>query len=457
MSWTTVVWAMGASACLTVSAIHLVIGLRRPAAANLLVFATGLAVAVLAAFELTLMKSPVPEEHAWLLRWAHVPIAAIVVCLVLFVWTHVWSGRRWLGWLAIGFRLSCLVLNFLVEPNFNFSRITGVRPVRFLGETASLTAGTPSRRGLLGLFASLLLIAFLLDATRAAWRQRARPTAIVGTSITIFIVIVTVLNVLTLSGVLPLPFLISLSYLGVVAAMGYELGFAVIRASQLELEVAKSRLELAHLSRVTLLGELSGSLAHEINQPLAAILANAQAGERILSRDGAHPGELRAILSDIIAADTRASEVIRRLRALLKKGEMELKPLGVAEIVRESLDLLRSDLLYRGVNVSADLPPGLPQAVGDRTQIQQVVVNLVTNACDAMEGNGGGERSLFVRAAAQDGGVLVSIADRGPGFSTEQFAHIFEPFFTTKTNGLGLGLVVCRTIVSAHRGGPSAR
>src|SRR5262249_30303752 len=160
MSWTTVVWAMGASACLTVSAIHLVIGLRRPAAANLLVFATGLAVAVLAAFELTLMKSPVPEERAWILQWAPGPLAALVVCLVLLVGPCVWSGRRWLGWRAIGLRLSPLVLNFLVDPIFNFSRITGVRPARFLGETVYLTAGTPSRRGLLGLSASLLLIAF---------------------------------------------------------------------------------------------------------------------------------------------------------------------------------------------------------------------------------------------------------------------------------------------------------
>jgi two-component system, LuxR family, sensor kinase FixL len=586
MSWPTVVWAMGASACLTLSAIHLVIGLRRLTPANFLVFATGLAVATLAGFELALMKSPVPEEHARLLRWVHVPIAVIVICLVLFVWTHVWSGRRWLGWMAIGGRALCLVLNFLVQPNFNYSRISGVRPVRFLGETIFLTVGTVSPRGLLGLLSSFLLIAFLADATGAALRRRERrPTALVGASITVFMTFVALLTFFTMQGVLSLPFMISLCYLGVVAAMGYELGFDVIRVSQLgeelkasevarresekrmslaaaaagvefwhfdastgeywisekgrslrgfgreeridaqhffdsvhpedreplraalesairkeepfegeyrvvgaggetvwvasrgsveagpdgrrqlrgtsadvtrrkvaELEVVRNRLELAHLSRVTLLGELSGSLAHEINQPLAAILANAQAGQQILSGDGRNSEEIREIFADIVAADTRASEVIRRLRALLKKGEVELKPLRISEVVQDALDLLRSDLLYRRVNVFAQLPRDLPAAIGDRTQIQQVVVNLVTNACDAMDGNEDRERWLSVRAAAHDGGLLVAVGDRGPGFSAEESERLFDPFFTTKPHGLGLGLAVCRTIVSAHGG-----
>src|SRR5262249_23921952 len=164
----------------TVSAIHLVIGLRRPAAANLLVFATGLAVAVLAAFELTLMKSPVPEEHAWLLRWAHVPIAAIVVCLVLFVWTHVSSGPRALRGLSTAWRVLRSSRISPHTPTFICPGSGAAPPPGSPGKRFCCPAAPPSRRGLLGLSASLLLIAFLLDATRAAWRQRSRPTAIVG-------------------------------------------------------------------------------------------------------------------------------------------------------------------------------------------------------------------------------------------------------------------------------------
>src|SRR5512143_936637 len=132
MSWTTVVWAMGASACLTLSAINLFVGVRRRAPANLIFFLMGLAVAALAGFELALMKSPDPEEHGRILRWAHVPIFVMIVSLVFFVLTYLHAGRRWLGWSVIGLRALSLVLNFLIRPNLNYSRIEAVRPIRFL-------------------------------------------------------------------------------------------------------------------------------------------------------------------------------------------------------------------------------------------------------------------------------------------------------------------------------------
>ena len=227
----------------------------------------------------------------------------------------------------------------------------------------------------------------------------------------------------------------------------------VTRRKRAELEAARRREELAHLSRVTLLGELSGSLAHELNQPLTAILSNAQAAQRFLDEGAGRLADVRSILADIVAEDRHAGEVIRRHRLLLKKGEVALQPLDLAEEAGEVLRLVRGDLLRSGVVATAELPAGLPAALGDRVQIQQVILNLITNACDAVGSAGPADRRIVVRAAADDGaGVCVSVSDRGPGIPAEAVDRLFEPFFTTKADGMGLGLAVCRSIISAHGG-----
>jgi two-component system, LuxR family, sensor kinase FixL len=227
----------------------------------------------------------------------------------------------------------------------------------------------------------------------------------------------------------------------------------VTRRKDAELEAARQRGELAHLSRVTLLGELSGSLAHELNQPLTAILSNAQAALRFLDDGGRNLEEIRAILADIVAEDKHAGEVIRRLRLLMKKGEVHLQPMDISEVADEVMRLVRSDLVRQGVAATAELPAGLPRALGDRVQVQQVILNLVTNACDAMRSAKPADRRIVVRAESADGArVRVSVSDRGEGIPAAGADRIFEPFFTTKSDGMGLGLAVCRTIIAAHGG-----
>ena len=222
---------------------------------------------------------------------------------------------------------------------------------------------------------------------------------------------------------------------------------------QAELEVQQQRGELAHLSRVTMLGELSGSLAHELNQPLTAILSNAQAAQRFLAHDNADLNEVRDILADIVAEDKRAGEVIRRLRLLLKKGEVQHQPFDLNEAVREVLKLVRSDLVNQGVAVHTELAPALPAVNADRVQLQQVLLNLVMNACDAMAGGPAGDHKLIIRTGlVGDEGIRVSVADRGVGLAPDNLEKVFEPFFTTKVQGMGLGLSVCRTIITAHGG-----
>jgi two-component system, LuxR family, sensor kinase FixL len=227
----------------------------------------------------------------------------------------------------------------------------------------------------------------------------------------------------------------------------------ITERKQTELEIAQQRNELAHLSRVTMLGELSGSLAHELNQPLTAILSNTQAAQRFLAQDNVDLDNLRDILKDIVAEDKRAGEIIRRLRLLLKKGEVQQQPLDLNEVVQEVLKLVRSDLVNHGVAAHAELAANLPAVKADRVQIQQVLLNLVMNACDAMAGVPAGDRQLTVRTGPADGeGVCLSIADCGTGIAPDNLEQVFGPFFTTKAHGRGRGLAICRSIVVSHGG-----
>jgi PAS domain S-box-containing protein len=221
-------------------------------------------------------------------------------------------------------------------------------------------------------------------------------------------------------------------------------------------EAARHRAELAHLSRVTMLGELSGSLAHELNQPLAAVLSNAQAALRFLDGGPEQLDEVRDCLVDIVESDKRAGDVIRRLRTLLKKEEVEFHPLDLNEVVVDVLRLTRSDLLNRNVTIATRLATGLESVLGDRVQLQQVLLNLVMNACDAMEALPYGRRLEVRTGGSEAGKVEVVVSDVGKGIPPDQLESIFEPFVTSKAEGMGMGLAVCRTIVKTHGGSLTA-
>ncbi len=222
---------------------------------------------------------------------------------------------------------------------------------------------------------------------------------------------------------------------------------------------SRQRDEIAHLSRVAMLGELSGALAHELNQPLATILTNAQAALRLLHlRGAAAPTQvLNDILSDIVAEDRRAGEIIQRLRQWLRKEHPEPVALAVNDVVLDALHLVRNDLLQRGVNVQLELAGDLPSVDGDRVLLQQVLLNFVLNACDAMDGLPMPHMLRVRSCASSNGGVRVEVLDRGRGIAPEMLPLMFEPFETTKPGGMGMGLAVCRNIVESHRGRVLAR
>jgi two-component system, LuxR family, sensor kinase FixL len=216
--------------------------------------------------------------------------------------------------------------------------------------------------------------------------------------------------------------------------------------------LARNRQELAHLTRVSMLGELAASLAHELNQPLTAILSNAQAAQRFMGREPIDLEEMRDIHRDLVADTNRASDILRRIRALVKKGELELAPLSIAGVVGDVARLVHSDAIVRGIDVKLDIDAQLPLVRGDRVQLQQVVLNLLLNAFDATDEHSV-ERSVLVRAVREGANrVCVSVRDEGHGLDAALAAHLFEPFCTSKRDGLGLGLSISRSIVEMHGG-----
>ncbi|HEV7499774.1 MAG TPA: PAS domain-containing protein, partial [Vicinamibacteria bacterium] len=226
----------------------------------------------------------------------------------------------------------------------------------------------------------------------------------------------------------------------------------VTERKQAEHEARELREELAHVGRVTSLGALTGSLAHEINQPLASIMANAQAALRMIAAPQIDLPELRETLSDIVSDDRRAGEVLRRLRALLTKEVPENKPLDIKSAMEEILQLLHSDVVMRRVALEVDFAPDLPPVHGDRVQLQQVALNLLINAFEAVQDLDLERRRVRLQTARQDGHVVVSVVDQGRGIATDDMARVFEPFYTTKPDGMGLGLPICRTIAVSHGG-----
>jgi len=220
---------------------------------------------------------------------------------------------------------------------------------------------------------------------------------------------------------------------------------------QAELAVQSQREELAHISRVTTLGELSGALAHELNQPLAIMLSNVQAAQRLLDREPPDLQEVREILHDIVREDRRAGEVIQKMRDLLRRGETRFAVQDLNLLVDESVALMHSELLSAGVSLERSTDAILPGVMGDRVQLLQVILNLLRNACDATRSLPSGKRCIHLATGLRSGRVFLSVRDQGAGI-TGNIEQVFQPYFTTKVDGLGLGLSICRSIMQAHHG-----
>lgn len=222
-----------------------------------------------------------------------------------------------------------------------------------------------------------------------------------------------------------------------------------------EAALAESTRNLAHASRLALVGELTASIAHEINQPLGAILSNAEAAELLIERGSLD--EVRCILADIRKDDLRASKVIQQVRDLVGKCPPQIASLRMNEVVAEALHLASADARRRGVTIESDLADGLPEIEGELVQFKQLLLNLILNGMDAMASKPPAQRRIIVRTACENGRTVeISVSDAGQGIASAHLPHLFESFFTTKEHGMGLGLAMVRSIAEAHRGTVSA-
>jgi two-component system, LuxR family, sensor kinase FixL len=581
MNWITIIWAMVVSACLTLAIMNLLIWCKkRTAWASLLFSLSALATAVLAGCEFWMMRAQTPEQFATALRWLHVPVWVIIVTLIGFVLVHLRAGRRWLAWTVCTLRTFTLLLNFLVGQNLNYIEVSRLRPIPFLYESVSVAIGVSNPLMLIGQLSLLLFLIFVADAAITVWRRGDRRQAlVVGGSIVFFVLAGTVQSMLVLRQIIQTPLTLSLLFMGVVAAMAYEMSEEVLRSVQLaedlrkkegwlslatdsagvglwlwdfgtnliwitektgmlyefssdgqipfeqflsrlhpddhdwvvqasrkslekgvdfrydyrivlldgsirwfqvlarvflapsgkpsgmtglslditarkqgEQEIVYQRIELAHVARVSAMGELAASLAHELNQPLGAILRNAEAAELFLQASPPDLEEVRAILSDIRKDDQRAGAVIDRMRSLLKKRKLEHSLLDMNLLADEVIALVRPEADSRKVRLTIEPVSSLPPVSGDRVQLQQVLLNLLLNAMDAMDDSMPDDRRITVRVEAAGAQVEVAVSDTGHGIPADKLAHVFEPFFSTKPNGLGMGLAIACGIIKTIGG-----
>jgi signal transduction histidine kinase len=405
-----------------------------------------------------MMHASTAAEYGEWLRLCYLPVFFAVVGQVLFVHLYLGTGRRDLLWTIIGIRLFILVGNFLTTPSFAWSEIGDLRYVQFLGEWVAVPGQIEVRPWhWLSVVSCVLIVVYIADAALRLRRRggdedrRKAWVALGGVGLPLAATIVYAQSVLL--GVVQLPLLVTPSFLITIIVMAVELsrGFLLYRETRQELEELRS--ELARAGRVTALGQLASALAHELSQPLGAILRNAEAAEIHLNSASPDLEELRAIVSDIRKDDRRAGDVIEQMRALIKRRTLQMNPLGLNELVQDVFSLVHSDALARHVALDCSVAPGLPLVAGDRVHLSQVLLNLIMNGMDAMQTTPAISKRVLIEARPRgEGKVEVAVTDSGPGVPAEIIDKVFDPFYTTKSGGLGMGLPISRTIIEAHGG-----
>lgn len=585
MNWVTIFWSTLSGVCLMLALLHLLVWSRdRSSRASLFFCVAVFSVIGMAMAEMVTMHTESIAEFSGAIRWTHLIHGVGVVGFLGFVHFYFGTGRWGLLVLALFIRFLAVVANFSTGESLHVYAIHSLQKVNFLGQQVTvLGEWAPNPWVRLGQLAMLIQVIYVVDASTRLWRtgsyESRRRAVIVGGGLSLFLLLASAHAGLVAAGVLRMPFLVSLPFLGVVLAMGYELSRDLLRAAKLsrdlreseqrmtlaaeaanlgiwirdlvrneiwasskwralfgygrgekldledilqrlhpedretvrqvlekamagsgsyeteyriilpnekvrwiasrgrvefdevgkpilvrgvsiditgrkqaELEASRQRRELAHLSRVSILGELAGSLAHELNQPLTAMLSNAQAGQRFLAQGNPDMAEITAILDDIADDAKRAGSIIHGMRAMFKKdAAVEMQPVDLNDELTQVLKLLHSEIVGRHVHVELHLENALPVVHVGRVEIQQVLMNLILNSLDAMKA-GVTQRHLKITTGRQDDRVVVRVHDNGPGIPEEMLERLFEPFFSTKPGGLGLGLAISRSIMEQFGG-----
>jgi signal transduction histidine kinase len=450
---------MEAAAALTLAVLYGVVWtVDRRNLANLTLCVVAIAMAGAARTEVGMMHAGTVAEYGDWARLCYLPLTFALVGQVVFVAQYLGTGRRWLLWTIISLRLVILAGNFLTYPTFAWRAIVSLRHVPFLGEQVAVVATVElSPLQLLSVASNVLIVLFIADAALRLWRrgsaEQRRKALVAGGGVGVPLAATIIYAQSVVLGIAPLPLLVTPSFLVTMIVMAVELsrGFLLYRQTRQELEELRS--ELTRAGRVTALGQLATALAHELSQPLGAILRNAEAAEIHLNSPSPDLEELRAIVSDIRKDDRRAGDVIDQMRALIRRRTLEMNPLALSELVQDVMLLVHSDAVARHVALDCVVAPGLPLVSGDRVHLSQVLLNLIMNGMDAIQASPGSNKRVLIEAQSREQGkVEVAVTDTGPGIPPEAIGKVFDPFYTTKSGGLGMGLPISRTIIEAHGG-----
>ena len=459
MSAVIILWAGVAGTALTLAGVHGFLWLLdRRTSANLAFCVVAVSVAGISVAELGMMHSTTPAEYGSWVRWFHVPNFLAIVALIAFVRLEFGTGRTWLAATIVVLRTLLLALNFILSPNVNWSEISSLRTVSFLGDPVSVVGSAvvqPIQP--VATAANLLFIVFIADAFVQALRkadreQRGKALVIYG-GILAFLAVAILEAQLVVWSVVRMPVVIGPPFLILMVAITYQLSRDFVRSTRDAREAQSLRNDLAHVARVNTMSQLSVSLAHEINQPLTSILLNAQAAQRMLESDKPDLAEIRAILSDIGTDDRRAATIIDRARELIRNREVQPDVVSIQSIAKEVMALVRTDAIDRRISPEIDLPDEVHPVRGDRVQLSQVLLNLVVNAFDAVAASKGNEHRIRVAARNIAGNQIeVTVYDSGTGIPAALLPRIFDAFVTTKPTGLGIGLSVAHDIIVRHGG-----
>jgi signal transduction histidine kinase len=456
MNLLIVAWSMVAAICGLLGFIQLLFWSRSQSdRMSLLSAVMSFSAAAVAVTEMTLFVTDDPQRHLALMGWLNVFAAGVIVPAVWVVRGQLPKARLWMAVLVTLLWTLGLLIDVIAPGNITFSELERVvQRETFWGDPFYLPVGTLNPWKWVVDITVLLVPIYVIDAV---WRSRNETTRARGVAIAIgvmaFVLFGGIEALLVDLGVLELPYMISVGFLAIVFSLTWVMVQDVIAAQRLERELATAREETEQVMRTNLMGEIAAALAHELNQPLTAILGNAQAAEKMLATDRAtDPDELREILADIVRDDKRARDFIQDLRSMLRGDDGDFDRVDLESATREMIALVAGSFERHRVRVRLTVQGQLPAVSGRRVALQQVILNLLLNAERAIHEAHSTRREIHVGLSQSEGGVLLEVRDWGPGLAEEVEDRLFTPFVSTSEHGLGMGLAVSRRIVEGHGG-----